>query len=182
MNGAWVFVCGPSGAGKDSVMAAARELLVDRADIVFARRMVTRPTHAGSDHDPASQTEFQTLLTSGGLCWHWQAHGFAYGIDKQYAQEVLAGCLVVVNGSRAHVRHLPASSQLRVVQISADPQQLAQRMAQRARDSANAVTTRLARNADFADMAADCHIVNDTTLAVAARQLADYLTTLAVMR
>jgi len=180
MNGVWVFVCGPSGAGKDSVMAAARALLADRADIVFARRMVTRPPHAGSDHDQVSGGEFQTPLGSGSLCWHWWAHGFVYGIDSRYAQDVLSGCLVVVNGSRAHVSNLPVSLQLRVVQISASPQQLAQRMTQRARDSADAVTRRLARNADFADIAADCHIVNDTTLAVAARQLADYMTTLAV--
>jgi len=49
MSGKWVFVCGPSGAGKDSVLAWASDHLAGRRDIVFARRMVTRPMQPGSD-------------------------------------------------------------------------------------------------------------------------------------
>ena len=175
MSGLWVFVCGPSGSGKDSVIDAARQALVGRSDIVFARRMVTRPVQPGSDHDPVTAPVFAGLLQSGGLCWHWQAHGFCYGIASHYVDAVSAGCLVVVNGSRAHVNSLPPSSGLRVVQISTDPERLAIRLAQRGRDSDRAVAERLARNATFAGMQADCVIVNDGELAVAGQRLADYL-------
>ncbi|OOG44999.1 phosphonate metabolism protein/1,5-bisphosphokinase (PRPP-forming) PhnN [Polaromonas sp. A23] len=175
MSGLWVFVCGPSGAGKDSVIDSAQKVLGARTGIVFARRMVTRAAHAGSDHDPVSASAFTDLLQSGGLCWHWQAHGFCYGIAGHYGDAVRSGCLVVVNGSRAHVESLPPSPALRVVRISTDPDQLASRLLQRGRDTAAAVADRLARNLHFADMQADCVIVNNGELAAAGHQLAGYL-------
>lgn len=176
MSGLWVFVCGPSGSGKDSVIDSARQALSGRSDIVFARRMVTRPVQPGSDHDPVTAPVFAELLQSGSLSWHWQAHGFSYGIASHYADAVRAGCLVVVNGSRAHVNSLPPSADLRVVQISTDPERLAIRLAQRGRDSGAAIVERLARNATFSGMPADCVIVNDGALQVAGQRLADYLT------
>jgi len=176
MSGAWIFVCGPSGAGKDSVMALAQQTLHERQDIVFARRMVTRPAQAGSDHDPVTEPEFQALLQAGGLRWHWQAHGFYYAIAERYAADVQAGRRVVVNGSRAHVQALAPSPAVQRVEVTASPDQLAKRLARRGRDTASAVADRLARGARFGGLAADCVIVNDTELAVAAQRLADYLT------
>lgn len=173
--GAWVLVCGPSGSGKDSVIAHAQQALASRADIVFTRRFVTRPAQAGSDHDPLTQAEFAERLQSGGLRWHWQAHGFSYGIARHYEEAVRAGCLVIVNGSREHVNGLPTAADTRVVRITADQDALAQRLMQRGRDSAEAVARRLARNIHFGDLRADCVIVNDGELAQAGQQLADYL-------
>ncbi len=174
-TGAWVFVCGPSGSGKDSVIAHAQQALLPRAEIVFARRFVTRPAQAGSDHDPLTQTDFAERLQSDGLRWHWQAHGFWYGIAGHYEESVRAGCLVVVNGSREHVKALPPAPDARVVRITADQDALAQRLMQRGRDSAEAVALRMARNTHFDNLRADCVIVNDGELAQAGRQLADYL-------
>ncbi|MDP3617914.1 MAG: hypothetical protein Q8R49_08895, partial [Rhodoferax sp.] len=130
MGGLWVFACGPSGAGKDSVMTWAARHLARRPDIVFARRLVTRPARPDSDHDAVTPQQFARMQNSGALAWRWQAHGFHYGIAAHYAAEVAAGRLVVVNGSRQHVEALDASAQVRVVHIVADAQQLALRMAQ----------------------------------------------------
>lgn len=174
MSGLWVFVCGPSGAGKDSVMAWATQHLADWSDIVFARRLVTRVSRPGSDHDAVTKQQFARMLNSGALAWRWQAHGFHYGIASHYAAEVAAGRLVVVNGSRQHVDALDAA-QVRVVQIVADTDQLALRLAQRGRDTPPEVAARLARNARFRALRADCTIVNQGELADAGRQLADYL-------
>lgn len=173
--GAWVFVCGPSGSGKDSVMAYAQQALATRADIVFSRRFITRPVHAGSDHDALSPAAFAALRRAGSLSWHWQAHGFDYGIGSSYGDAVRAGRRVVVNASREHVKALPASLDRRVVHITADPEALAQRLLKRGRDSAEAVARRLERNAEFDGLSADCVIVNNGELADAGRQLANYL-------
>lgn len=175
MNGAWVFVCGPSGSGKDSVIAAAQQLLGISPRIVFARRMVTRPMQSGSDHDPVSEQDFMALLQQGELAWHWQAHGYRYAISRHYCADVEAGHLVVVNGSRAHVRALSESSAVRVVTISCDRHQLASRLGQRGRDSSAAVTERMARNDLFSDLKTDCEILNNADLATAGQRLADYL-------
>ncbi len=174
-NGVWVFVCGPSGSGKDSVMAYAQHSLASRADIVFARRFVTRPVQAGSDHDALTPAAFSALLQTGALSWHWQAHGFSYGISSRYGDAVGAGQAVVVNGSREHVHGLPASPHIQVVHITADAGALARRLLLRGRDSADAVARRMERNTAFDAMRADCVIVNNGELADAGRQLADYL-------
>lgn len=175
MNGLWVFVCGPSGAGKDSVMNWAATHLVGRQNIVFARRMVTRQSHSGSDHDEVSAEQFARLNDGGGLAWCWEAHGFCYGIDARYAEQVAAGRVVVVNGSREHAGAQEATAQMRVVHIAAHAAHLASRLAQRGRDSPNEVSQRLARNARFSNLRVDHTIFNQGALADAGRQLADYL-------
>ena len=174
-TGLWVLVCGASGAGKDSVIAWAAQHLERRDDIVFARRMVTRAPHPGSDHDAVTQSHFGALTASQALAWHWEAHGFQYGISAHYADDVAAGRTVVVNGSRAHVAGLAPSAHVRVVQIVADATLLASRMAQRGRDAPEDVARRLARNARFSDLNVDCTIPNPGELDIAGRQLADFL-------
>ena len=174
-HGLWVLVCGASGAGKDSVIAWAAQHLALRDDIVFARRMVTRAPHPGSDHDVVTQSHFAALAASRALAWHWEAHGFQYGIDAHYADDVAAGRTVVVNGSRAHAAGLAPSAHVRVVQIGADATLLASRMAQRGRDTPEDVARRLARNVGLPHLQDDCTILNHGELAHAGRQLADYL-------
>lgn len=175
MSGAWIFVCGPSGSGKDSVIASAQQMLGKNKNIVFSRRMVTRAVQSGSDHDPLTDLNFMALLQAGELAWHWQAHGFRYAVAQRYAADVEAGRLVVVNGSRAHVQTLPASPNLRVVKISCDAHQLATRLAQRGRDSSAAVAQRLARNKQLMALHADYEVANNAELAVAGQALANYL-------
>ena len=175
MKGAWVFVVGASGAGKDSVIASAQQFLDGRPDIVFSRRLVTRPVQSGSDHEPVTQACFLALQQAGGLHWHWQAHGFHYGIAQAYAEDVQAGRLVVVNGSRHHVSEMRGCAEVRVVEIAADPALLAERLWQRGRDSGRAVADRLARNARLTTVQADVVILNQAALAQAGKRLADYL-------
>lgn len=181
MSGAWVFICGPSGAGKDSVIAWARDHLAGNTDVVFAQRLMTRPTAAGADHNGMAAEQFELLLQGGGLAWHWQAHGYHYGIASRYAQQVGWGRVVVVNGSREHVAGLRRSAELQVVQIAADAQDIAIRLARRGRDAPEAVAKRLARNTLLAQVDADLVIANDGELAVAGERLARHLASLAMV-
>ena len=175
MSGKWVFVCGPSGAGKDSVLAWAAEHLAERRDIVFARRVVTRSVQPGSDHDPVTAQQFAQLRRAGELVWFWQAHGFDYGIAAHYCAEFAAGRTVVVNGSREHALALESIQSVRVVQITVGAEQLALRLAQRGRDDPEQINQRLLRNARFNAMRVDHTILNQGELASAGRQLAHYL-------
>lgn len=187
MTGAWVFVVGPSGVGKDSVINAAQQLLPSKKHIVFARRLVTRPSDGGALHDAVSSQAYRELASSGALCWQWQAHGFCYGIAASYLAAVRAGQLVVVNGSRAHVSSLAPTEDIKVVEIAASAEQVALRLQQRGRDSTAAVASRLARNADIRANVASVTsitsapfkphkvIINDSSLAFAGGQLASYL-------
>jgi phosphonate metabolism protein PhnN/1,5-bisphosphokinase (PRPP-forming) len=176
MSGVWVFVCGASGAGKDSVMAWAQQRLAERPDIVFSRRVVTRETLPGADDSAVTPAQFDALRLTGGLSWHWQAHGLCYGIGAHYASAVQEGRTVVVNGSREHVQGLALGADIRVVQILAEPQQLADRLAQRGRDDPHAVHSRLTRNARFDGLQTHCTVYNKGPLAEAGQQLLAYLT------
>ena len=180
MNGTWVFVCGPSGAGKDSVIAWARQALGARSDIVFARRMITREAQAGSDHEPVSGEDFRFLRASNALAWHWEAHGFGYGVPMRYAHQVAWGRVVVVNGSREHADGLPPDGRIRRALVTAPLSQLMERLHGRGRETADAVEQRLSRNALLAGRTADLVIENGGALAAAGAALQNYLEALAL--
>jgi len=82
----------------------------------------------------------------------------------------------VVNGSREHVQGLAPGADIRVVQILAEPQQLANRLAQRGRDDPQAVHSRLTRNARFDGLRSHYTVYNHGALAEAGKQLLAYLT------
>ena len=68
-----IYVVGPSGAGKDSLLKGAREKLKNRTDLHFIRRDITRPEDAGGeDHRPVSTEEFDTNLNRGDYILHWR--------------------------------------------------------------------------------------------------------------
>jgi ribose 1,5-bisphosphokinase len=179
-RGVWVFVCGPSGAGKDSVIAWARERLAQRGDIVFARRMITRPPQQGSDHEPVSTSHFERLADAGALAWHWEAHGFRYGVSARYASQVQHGRIVVVNGSREHALSLPHAAHIMCVLIAASEDTLASRVRQRGRDSPEALAERQRRDAQLAGFPADMKFLNDANLADAAARFQGWLEKLAM--
>jgi ribose 1,5-bisphosphokinase len=179
MSGLWVFVCGPSGAGKDSLIRwaqthTAQTMLAER--IVFSRRMITRPAHPESDHEPLDRQDFNMLLREGEMAWHWQAHGVHYGVPSRYAAEVAAGKVVVVNGSREHVLGVAADAPVRVVHVQAEAARLAERLALRGRDTVPDIAERMERNALLAAaMPCHCMISNDEDIAAAGQRFLDYL-------
>ncbi len=180
MSGKWIFICGPSGVGKDSLIAWAKRALAGQSGIVFARRLVTRVAQPDSDDDTVDEAKFSSLRQSDGLHWHWQAHGLLYGISQGYAAHFDTGGIVVINGSRRHVDGLPASPDIKQVEITGSPDKIAARLAQRGRESQEAVAHRLARNSGFAQNSpskADLIISNDADIAQAGSALATYLAT-----
>ena len=83
-NGPLFYVMGPSGAGKDSVLARARQLLAPDTSVIFAHRYITRPAEAsGENHVALSDLEFAMRRTHGLFAFHWQAHGNHYGIGRE---------------------------------------------------------------------------------------------------
>ena len=72
-----VLVVGPSGAGKDTLLAAARRALSDDPRFHFVRRVITRAAEAGGEaHEAVTEAEF----AARDFALLWQAHGLRYGI------------------------------------------------------------------------------------------------------
>jgi phosphonate metabolism protein PhnN/1,5-bisphosphokinase (PRPP-forming) len=143
-----VLVVGPSGAGKDTLMRAAAERLVEDHSIVFARRIVTRlDPHPGEDSIPMTEAAFAETARSGGFLIHWAAHGLHYGIDSTVLHNLASGRTVVVNVSRTMIGAAEAAWPLTVVvHITASRDVLAARIAARGRETVEDAAARLSRD------------------------------------
>lgn len=152
-SGHMVVVVGPSGAGKDTLMAFAARHLAGRTDVVFVRRAITRDGDAGGeDHDAVSDAEFDRLAETGGFAVSWGAHGLRYGIPSSTVKQVEDGLLVIANGSRSALpRFKAAFRSMTVVNITARPDVLAERLLARGRETREEVMRRLERGSPALD-------------------------------
>ncbi len=145
--GRMVLVVGPSGAGKDTLMAALKARLAGRTDVSFARRAITRQADVeAEDHDTLSRAEFDKLRAAGKVALCWEAHGLGYVIPQIYDRAIEAGATVIANGSRKVLKH--AEDKYRnasVLLITAPVEVLAERLAARGRESRQEIEERLRR-------------------------------------
>ncbi|MCQ1851804.1 phosphonate metabolism protein/1,5-bisphosphokinase (PRPP-forming) PhnN [Neorhizobium galegae] len=177
-SGCMVAVVGPSGAGKDTLMAYAARFFEGRDDIVFVRRIITRDAAAGGeDHDGVSEAEFAALEKTDRFAVSWGAHGLRYGIPVETKQAVAKGRLVVANGSRsALARFKDVYPSLVVINITASLDVLAARLEARGRETREEILRRLERSSlavtgDYQVMTID----NSGSLEDAGRALVDAL-------
>jgi ribose 1,5-bisphosphokinase len=175
--GALIAVCGPSGAGKDSLMRRARDLCDGSPDIIFPRRIVTRPMSDAEEHDTATPDGFETLLANGAFAVWWEAHGLRYALPASIDADIEAGRCVVCNVSRAMLPQLRQRyARMVAVLVTAPQDVLLARIASRARVSDGSHDSRLARSAGFDDgLGADSVIDNVGPLDDSARHLYDVI-------
>lgn len=146
-GGRLILVVGPSGAGKDTLLAGTEAALQGRPGLRFARRAITRPADAGGeDHVAMTPEAFAEALARGAFLFHWSAHGLDYGVPAAVGDWLAAGIDVVLNGSRAAApaivaRH-PASA---MVTVTAPEAVVAARLAGRGREDAEAIERRRRR-------------------------------------
>ena len=180
-QGPLVYVMGPSGAGKDSVLNRARTLLASNAPVVFAHRYITRPAEAsGENHVALSPEEFALRRTHGLFAFDWQAHGDHYGIGREIHTWRQSGLTVVVSGSREHFCETNGIDDGTFpVLITASSQRLAERLANRGREDNSAALERLERSKAYEVKAARLvTISNDGLLDRAAEAFVSLLATL----
>ena len=149
-HGGLVYVVGPSGAGKDTLLRWARRRLEDtRPDlpVAFAHRYITRPDIAGHEnHVALTETEFDHRLAAGLFTMHWAAHDLRYGVGIEIDAWRAAGMTVVVNGSRSYLDEAARRHpELRPVLVSARPDILRRRLEARGREQTADIESRLAR-------------------------------------
>lgn len=144
---AFVAVVGPSGAGKDSLLAIARQRLAGDGRFVFARRVVTRSADPGSeDHDCLDEEAFRAAEAAGRFCVTWRAHGLSYGLPSALLQDHRMGRTVVANASRRALDAIALKfPNLHVVEITASPAVLRKRLLARGRETSTEIEIRLAR-------------------------------------
>ena len=174
-----VALVGPSGAGKDSLLARVRERFADDPRVHVARRVVTRPSEPGGEpHESVDEATFDRRLARGDFVVDWEAHGLRYGVPADVCARVADGCLVVVNGSRAALpRFASAFPSLVVVHVTVDAATLAARLAARGREGEAEIRARLERapSLDTALVPRLREIDNSGSLEAAAARLIGWL-------
>ena len=157
-RGTLFLIVGPSGAGKDSLIAAARERLPP--GYVFPQRTITRPREAGGEiHLEIDVDGFERLERDRVFALSWRAHGLCYGVPASIAANLRDGKHVIVNVSREIVPMARGLfSPLRVVEVTAPAELRAARLRERGRESEGGIGSRLAR---AQAVEPDDRIVND---------------------
>jgi ribose 1,5-bisphosphokinase len=156
--GLLVLVVGPSGAGKDTLLEAARQAMSDDPRFRFVRRAITRPAGAGGEaHEAVTEAEFATR----DFALQWRSHGLRYGIP---ADAIADGVVAVANVSRTVIAEAAQRFPVRVIAVTAAPDILAARLASRGREAADDVAARLARNVAVPDHVPVDTVVNDGSL------------------
>jgi ribose 1,5-bisphosphokinase len=169
MTGRLLLVVGASGAGKDTLLGFARARLVHRADIVFVRRVITRPPDGTELHEPVDEAEFAARRGAGGFALDWQAHGLHYGIPQPIEADLAAGRTVIANVSRGIVAAARARFPSFVIEITAPGDLLETRLQKRDRETADDIAARLRRGA--AGVQPDAVIANDGSIEAAGSRL-----------
>jgi ribose 1,5-bisphosphokinase len=167
MPGRLFTLVGPSGAGKDTILAAA---VARRPDLHWVRRAITRPESAGGEpFEGVSEPEFQHRAALGAFALTWAAHGLSYGIPATVRDVLAAGQDAIFNGSRAVIpearRVFPG---LRVILLTAAPDILAARLAARGRETEADIRARLSRSTLDAGDLAPCSVIENNTTPEAA--------------
>lgn len=155
-SGRLIYLIGPSGAGKDTLLSTVARRLGHRDDLRFPRRVITRPHDAvGGDPDElyewAEDTHFRTRESRGEFLVTWRSHGLAYGLPVSIRADLANQRDVVVNGSRGALEQARAAvARIQPVYIWADAGTLAERLRHRGREDEASIERRIARGSAYA--------------------------------
>lgn len=164
MSGRLIGIVGPSGVGKDSVMHGLVEAV---PSLNLVKRTITRaPGLGGEDYEAVLEEEFDMRAGAGEFCLHWEAHGLLYGIPDTVRTRISRGEELLVNLSRAILpRAQEVFPSLVTFNVTAKPETLAARLAERARESEGEIAKRLARATNpLPEGAKVIHLSNDGSL------------------
>jgi phosphonate metabolism protein PhnN/1,5-bisphosphokinase (PRPP-forming) len=144
-------VSGPSGAGKDALIDAARRRLAADKRFVFPLRTITRPEGFGGEiHVAVTPAQFDRLRRRGAFAFCWGARGLNYAVPASIDADLAAGRGVVVNAagtvfSEARARY----PNVVVVWVTASPELRLQRLRNRARESLAEIDERIRFAEDY---------------------------------
>ncbi|QMI06769.1 ribose 1,5-bisphosphokinase [Citrobacter sp. RHB25-C09] len=158
--GKLIWLMGPSGSGKDSLLAKLRQQ--EHAQLLVAHRYITRAANAGNEnHIALSEQEFFTRAGHNLLALSWHANGLYYGVGVEIDLWLNGGFDVVVNGSRAHLPQAQDryGTALLPVCLQVSPEVLRQRLQARGRETETEIAARLERASRYASF--DCHVLNN---------------------
>eukprot|EP01080_Neovahlkampfia_damariscottae_P004819 gene4819-8405_t len=147
---------GPSGVGKDTLKYGARDKLQKNKDesVVFCQRVITRPLKEGDAeiHEVMEKEEFLKEKEKGTFGIDWEAYNFFYGIRNDLILNPLKnGKNVLLNISRNKIEEAQNKYESKgfnvvVLEISADPEIIKNRLKKRGRETEEQINQRIQRH------------------------------------
>lgn len=182
LSGVFVCIVGPSGAGKDTLLAHARQALENDDGVVFPRRLVTRGQNSFEDHDSLTEEAFAEGERSEAFALHWRAHDLGYALPLEVRDFLGAGRTVVCNISRSVVPLARTRFEnVRVVLITAPPGVIAERLRSRARETTESIASRMERSNRLSHMLTpDLTIMNTGPVEKGAERLVSFIQSVTV--
>lgn len=170
-----IYTMGPSGAGKDSLLAWLKTKLHPRTPVHFSRRTIDRPVQpSGELHESVDAGTFAHLRNQDAFSMHWAANGLQYGVRHTELDGLRRDQWVLVNGSRAYLPHaLVRFPGMTVLHITAEAEVLRSRLLARQRETLAMVEARVQRAIAF-QTPPDCRLLeihNNTSLDAAGMNL-----------
>lgn len=149
-----IVLSGPSGVGKDAVLARMKRLGLPYHYVVTATTRRRRPTESdGADYHFVSGDEFQRMLREGELLEWAEVYGNYYGVPKSEVRQALAqGSDVIVKvdvqGSATIKKVAPEA--VFIFLMPPSPEELERRLRKRHSESSHELELRLEKAEDEA--------------------------------
>ena len=164
-----IYIIGPSGAGKDSLLNGLRQDMAGMATpppLYFAQRTITRSyLQTNEDHEAVDASKFESLLQSNAFAMNWFANGLHYGVRHHQLAPMSVGMWVMVNGSRAYLSEAKLRFPgLTVLHITAPAEVLRARLLARGRENEKDIEARLSRSPDIEPEPHDLCVSNGGSL------------------
>jgi len=144
MQGRMIAIVGPSGVGKDTVMAALQK---SRPDLSLVKRHITRPPESiGEDHYALSSEEFSKAVDQQKFVLSWTAHGLLYGVSHEAVQKLYRGQDMLINLSRNILEEADdVFDHFIVINLTAPQEVLLNRLEERGREQIKDIKARIQR-------------------------------------
>ena len=149
MNSRLIYVVGPSGAGKDTLLSWLKSRVHTSSLLHWARRTIDRPPSTDSNaeqHESIDSIGFVNLLKEGAFAMDWEANSHRYGIRFQEIAPLYQFKWVIVNGSRGYLSKAASEYPgMTTLHITADQELLRKRLIDRGRESNQLIEERMRR-------------------------------------
>lgn len=150
MAGIFFAVVGASGAGKDSILNAARQRLEATESFYFPTRYITRPADAGGEeHNSITNVDFIQAVREDRFSLWWMAHELHYALPDTVYHKLRFDTHVIANVSRRTVREsVQKFNRVEVIEITAGPETIRNRLLLRGRESEAEIMVRQLREVE----------------------------------
>lgn len=167
-NSRLIYLVGPSGVGKDSVLTQLKRHHYSDNQPLVAHRYITRPARADDEnHIELTEFDFNRRLKSNLFLFHWQSHDYSYAVGVEIKKWLQQGHCVIINGSRQYLEQArQIFPGLMLVWMTVSEDVLRQRLQHRGRENAEEIEARIQRSKKIAVMQADDYltIYNDRSI------------------